>query len=623
VFRAIGGFSLLSTLALCAACGSTAETSVTAPSPSSARCGVQVEAEHSFTADGGAGTIRVTTNRECQWTAQSDAQWVSLAAPTTGQGDGSIKFTVAPNGDPSTRAGTIKVEDQQLQISQEGKPCSFRLSSTLETVDAAGGERTVQVSTTSAQCHWTATASVPWITVASGSNDGLVHFQVAPLAGPPRTGTLTIAGQELTVQQGGGCSYQLGTDTVNFGSSAGSGDVPVSSPAGCAWTASSASDWITVTSGQSGTGPGDVRFTVTANAGPLRTGRLSIAGQPVTVNQGSGCAVTVTPTSVNLGAPGGTGTLQVASAQACAWSATSATPWISLNQGSTGSGNGQVSFAVPANAGPLRQGSIVIGDMTVSVTQASGCAFSVTPPSANVAAGGGNSTLQVTSAQGCTWSATSATSWIALGQGSSGSGNGQVSFAVPANAGPLRQGSIVIGDFMVSVTQASGCTYSVAPQAVDVAGNSSPAAVSVTTGPGCPWNASSSVDWITMGATSGTGSGQLPFTVAANNGIARTGTLTIVDQAVTVSQASLCTWNVLPPSSTFGASGGVGSLLVIVTGPCTWSASSDVAWLSLTAGASGTGNGLVQFTVTPNTGPPRTGSLTIAGQRYEVTQSDR
>jgi hypothetical protein len=48
-----------------------------------------------------------------------------------------------------------------------------------------------------------------------------------------------------------------------------------------------------------------------------------------------------------------------------------------------------------------------------------------------------------------------------------------------------------------------------------------------------------------------------------------------------------------------------------------------VDWLTVTAGGSGTGNGLVQFIAAPNNGPARTGSLTIAGQRYEVTEAGR
>jgi hypothetical protein len=60
---------------------------------------------------------------------------------------------------------------------------------------------------------------------------------------------------------------------------------------------------------------------------------------------------------------------------------------------------------------------------------------------------------------------------------------------------------------------------------------------------------------------------------------------------------------------------------MIVGGACAWSAASNNEWIRMTAGTSGAGSGLVQFTVTPNGGAARMGSLTIAGQRYEVLQS--
>ena len=92
---------------------------------------------------------------------------------------------------------------------------------------------------------------------------------------------------------------------------------------------------------------------------------------------------------------------------------------------------------------------------------------------------------------------------------------------------------------------------------------------------------------------------------------------------LTVNQASPCEWVFAPPYHTFDASGGNGNVLVIVTGACTWTATSDVDWITLTSGASGAGNGLVQFVVAANNGRARTGTLTIAGRRYEVTEAGR
>ena len=88
-------------------------------------------------------------------------------------------------------------------------------------------------------------------------------------------------------------------------------------------------------------------------------------------------------------------------------------------------------------------------------------------------------------------------------------------------------------------------------------------------------------------------------------------------------QASPCTWSFAPASHLFDATGGNGAILVHVTGPCTWTAVSNVNWAAVTAGASGAGGGLVQFVAAPNTGAARTGTLTIGGERYEIVQTGR
>jgi len=88
-----------------------------------------------------------------------------------------------------SRAAAITVEDQRLQISQEGRRCDFRVSSTSETVDLPGAERTIEVTTGSTQCRWTAAADVPWITIVAGregSGIGAVTFRIDAVSGPLR-----------------------------------------------------------------------------------------------------------------------------------------------------------------------------------------------------------------------------------------------------------------------------------------------------------------------------------------------------------------------------------------------------------------------------------------------------
>jgi hypothetical protein len=91
-----------------------------------------------------------------------------------------------------------------------------------------------------------------------------------------------------------------------------------------------------------------------------------------------------------------------------------------------------------------------------------------------------------------------------------------------------------------------------------------------------------------------------------------------------VQQASPCTWTFSPPNHVFDANGGNGNVLVILNGGgCTWTAVSNADWITVTAGASGAGDGLLQFIVPPNPGPPRTGTLTVAGLTYVVVEGGR
>src|SRR3954453_9175134 len=84
--------AILALLLIAAACGSHSSETITRPSQ--VKCQIQAQSDQlTFPTDGGTGTLRVVTARECTWSARSDAPWVSLAAPATGQGDGTVQFT--------------------------------------------------------------------------------------------------------------------------------------------------------------------------------------------------------------------------------------------------------------------------------------------------------------------------------------------------------------------------------------------------------------------------------------------------------------------------------------------------------------------------------------------------
>src|SRR4029453_16305294 len=110
--------------------------------------------------------------------------------------------------------------------------------------------------------------------------------------GPGRVGTLTIAGQTFTVNQGTACTFAIAPEQQSMNASGGSTPVAVTAANACAWTAASNAPWITVTSGASGTGGGMVQLAVAANSGADRIGTATIAGHTFTVNQSASCTFT-------------------------------------------------------------------------------------------------------------------------------------------------------------------------------------------------------------------------------------------------------------------------------------------------------------------------------------------
>jgi all-beta uncharacterized protein/beta-propeller repeat-containing protein len=85
---------------------------------------------------------------------------------------------------------------------------------------------------------------------------------------------------------------------------------------------------------------------------------------------------------------------------------------------------------------------------------------------------------------------------------------------------------------------------------------------------------------------------------------------------------STCGFDISLQSEQFPASGGSDIIAVIVqNGDCSWTASSNLDWVTVSP-ASGSGNGSVKITVTPNTtGAERQGTINIAGIPFLVGQN--
>jgi hypothetical protein len=226
--------------------------------------------------------------------------------------------------------------------------------------------------------------------------------------------------------------------------------------------------WVTITTGASGTGNGNVSFTVQAYSGTtqLRSGTLSIANQTFTVTQnGFFCEAVLNPSSLNISSAGGAGSTVVTTTAGCSWTAVSNNPWIILTGATSGTGNGTVSFEVsPSTSALPRSGTVRIGTETFTVFQAANpCNFTLIPSSRSMTAAGGTGVINVGVTTGCNWTATTTFPWITV----TGSGNasGSASYTIAANpTAGTRVGTIAIGTRTFTLTQAgSSSGSSVAP----------------------------------------------------------------------------------------------------------------------------------------------------------------
>jgi hypothetical protein len=411
-------------------------------------------------AAGGPGTVDVSASAAtCSWTAVSTASWITITGGASGTGSGKVSFNVASNAGAS-RTGTISVAGQTFTLTQAGASCSYSINPSSQAMAAAGGTATVGVSS-GGSCAWTAAANAAWITIASGSTgtgSGTVRLNVAQNTGAARTGTATIAAQTFTVSQAAApCGFSLSPATVDMTPAGGEGRTTVSAGAGCAWTAVSNAGWITVTAGSSGTGGGVVVFNAAANAGAARSGTITIGGQTLTVTQQPApCTFSISSTAHAFPSAGGSGSVGVTTAANCGWTALSNNgDWLTILEGSVGTGSGNVSFAASPNPGPARTGSLTVAGHAFTVTQDAPCMFSIAPTSQTMAAAGGPGSVSVTAGGSCAWTAVSAnTDWLTVTGGSTGTGNGQVSFTAAANAtGADRSGTIAIAGQTFTLTQ--------------------------------------------------------------------------------------------------------------------------------------------------------------------------
>jgi hypothetical protein len=360
------------------------------------------------------------------------------------------------------------------------------------------------------------------------------------------------------------CSIAIAPGENTFGSDGGNASLTVTAALGCAWTTSTNVDWIAITSGNAGSGNGTVAYSVHVNSGTQsRNGLVSIGGRSHAVSQDGRplvvCSYDLAPDSAALGNEGGAQRFEVKAPADCAWSATSDAAWIRVTSGDTGSGGGTVSLLVaPNNDVADRTGTVTVVDRKFTIRQTgevAACRYSVTPVEFSPCMPAGTVVANLTTEASCPWTATVDSSWIGLSGLTSGRGSTTIAIAYGDNYDAPRHGIVMVrwpaptAGQNIHLSQA-GCVYAVSratfsfgsaggPGTFDVIQQSDPYTCGGATQDRCVWTAQSTVPWITVTSSMPRqGDNPVAFVVGANTGDVRTGTITVRDKVITITQSS-------------------------------------------------------------------------------------
>ena len=509
-------------------------------------------------AGGGSGSFTVTTGATCAWTPATTSSWVHITSGS-GPASGTVGYTVDVNP-AAARTGTITVADKTYTVSQAANSAAVCTTAAVVASPVpppgVGGVEPMWQSTGAML-----TAGQPVVITATGtwSDAGVV---------------LTAAGHPSTTVSGTNSPYPPGAPLLSLIGRIG--------PSGAPFLIGTTMSFTPAASGVLYLAPQDNWYTLWDNAGSLSVS--------ICVGAGGSCSYTLSPTSSgSIPAGGGSGSFTVMTETGCAWSAVASASWIRVTSGS-GPSSGTVNYVVDANPGGARSGTITVADKIYTVSQAATtttCATAsvVASPVAPPGVGGVEPMWQstgVTLTAGQPVTITASGTWSDAGVMLTAAGHPSVTVAgtnspYPAGAPllsligrigpggapfligasssftPAASGVLYLapqdnwytlwdnaGSLSVSICQSTGggCTYTLSPTGSGtIPAGGGGGSFTVTTGTGCAWTAATTDSWIHVTSGSGSASGTVTYTVDANPGAARAGTITVADKTYAVSQA--------------------------------------------------------------------------------------
>ncbi|HEY0549960.1 MAG TPA: BACON domain-containing carbohydrate-binding protein, partial [Verrucomicrobiae bacterium] len=597
---------------------------------------------------GASGTISVTAPGGCPWSVMITNDWVTITGTSGASGSGGVYYSVAPNNTLFPRSGNIRVGDQLYSITQAaaGIPLSEALDTadtylvwrtgggflwsgqsavTHDGVDAAqssGMDETLSSDSSLATMVMGPGVVTFWWKVSSQTNADGLRFYIGPseqafISGevdwqqrtinvPPGPQNLEWNYTDRTPGSNGGlnrgwvdqvqyvqtgCAATLTPSSALHSASSSTGIVNVAISAGCPWNVfSSTNSWISILSGN-GTGNGTFKYVVAANPSAFaRSGYINIAGQNFFVAQSGNpppeCLYGFSPVGRSHNYLPATDSFTVSTPTGCAWSVFNTNAWVTINSNPNNSGSGSVVYTVLENTNAFaRSGTIRAANQNFTISQAG-----APIPMAEALDIVGTS-LVVWSAPFPDWSGQTSVTHDGIDAAQSSVGG---SFTLVAN-GP---GTLTFWWGISSQTNSNLRFYLGGTEQLRISGN---------------------VNWDqqTVILPAGTQALEWHFAKSAVGSADRAW----VDQVQFV-PTGLCPVTLSPGSASHPSSFSTGSVSVAAAPDCAWTVFNTNSWISIAAGANGTGVGNINYILTANPSTSsRIGKLLIADKIFQIAQA--
>lgn len=376
-------------------------------------------------------------------------------------------------------------------------------------------------------------------------------------------------------------------------------------------------EWLTVSpvSGASGT----TIIAVSAEQYDEPTDRgssVEVGNITVDVNQ-KALNISVEPSSLAFLPAGGSATVEVTANGAYTVSSNRYWAVPSVSAGTSGTTTITISVDEYTGTSANRGATITIGNQTLSISQEKKV-ITVTPASkifeSPIATG-----YTISVEANVPWTGHTSSGWISFSPNTGATGITEVAVNIADNQSSARVGEIGFWNGTYSsIAQVMQTALEITLSQSTVTAPVAASSLTVDITANGNYDISTNDSWITLSTSSGTsGTTTLVISVEANSGAARSGSISVGNKQISVSQEAL---EITLSTSAVTAIAAATAATVDITANGDYSISTADSWITLSASAGTSGITTLVIDVESNPGPARNGSVAIGDKHLLINQ---